>query len=174
MVLPRRGAPCGAAPRCSSWCCPRCQMVQISQLRARLVAARRAPGAILAPAGLSGQSPWSVPGMPWLDDIGMSAPSEARGKVRKLRRPTGARRELHGSARRTQDSSQRRESATNPDSKRAGANEKISGGKNAIVSPRATKRAIQSAGNRSQNREESGLGISQLGLFPISPEVLIG
>ena len=127
------------------------------------------PGGLRGHSG-SGRPPGPVsavrPWMPWLDGIGISAPSEARRKVRKLRRPTGARRELHGSARRTQDSSQRRESATNPDSKRAGANEKISGGKNAIVSPRATKRAVESAGNGSGNQEQSGLGISQLGLFP--------
>ena len=124
-----RGAARGAAGGAAS-------SAKASQLRARLVAARRAPGATLAPAGLSGQRPWSVPGMPWLDDIDMSAPSEAREKAIKFRRLTGPRREFHRSACRTQDLSQRRESATNPDSKRAGAGQKPPCGKTAIVSPR--------------------------------------
>ena len=51
VVLPHRGAPGGAAPRCGSRCCRWCQIVRFSQLRARPVsrpAPRRPPRLRLA------------------------------------------------------------------------------------------------------------------------------
>ena len=99
-----------------------------------------APGAAGGDAGRLPPAPASLPTPARARPGGESKRNEDRAKRgqkrRNSRRPGGSQRELHQTGRRTQIPNQHGICKTNPDSKRAGAGQKLPCGKTAIVSPR--------------------------------------